>query len=97
MIFDRTVEPFKKGLWCKQLMAAGRHGRAEQRLLVLEVPIDAELGYLRPLRDLVQCRRLKTQFQKKFARGVDDRLAERLVGGPAAPSPAFFGHDNSST
>jgi hypothetical protein len=97
LIFDRTVDAFKKGLWCKQLLAAGRHGRAEQRLLVLEVPVDAELGYLRPLGDLVQCRRLKTQLHKEFARGIDDRLAKRLVGGPAAPSLANFGHDISST
>lgn len=78
-------------------MAAGRHGRAEQRLLVLEVPIDAELGYLRPLGDLVQCRRLKTQLHKELARGVDDRLAKRLVDGPAAPALVVFAHDNSST
>lgn len=77
-------------------MAAGRNGRAEQRLLVLEVPIDAELGYLRPLGDLVQCRRLKTKVQKEFARGVDDLLAKRLVGGPATPALAVFGHDNYS-
>jgi hypothetical protein len=48
--------------------------------------IDAELGYLRSLGDLVQCRRLKTQFHKEFARGVDYRLAKRLIGGPAAPA-----------
>ena len=78
-------------------MAAGRDGRTEQRLLILEVPIDAELGYLRPLGDLVQCRRLKTQFGKEFARGVDDRLGKRLVGGPAAPGLAVFGHDNYGT
>lgn len=78
-------------------MAAGRDGRAEQRLLVLEVPIDAQLGYFRPLGDLVQGRRLKTQFHEEFARGVDDRLAKRLVGGPAAPAQSVFGHDNSST
>jgi hypothetical protein len=40
---------------------------------------------------------LKTQLHKEFARGVDDRLAKRLVGGPAAPALAVFGHDNSST
>ena len=78
-------------------MAAGRKGRAEQGLLILEVPVDAELGYLRPLGDLVQRRRLKTQFHKELARGVDDRLAKRLVGGPAAPALAVFGHGNSST
>lgn len=77
-------------------MAAGRHGSAEQRLLVLEVPVYAELGYLRSLGNLVQCRRLKTQFHKEFVRCVDDRLAKRLVGGPAAPGLASFGHDNSS-
>src|SRR5436309_12387232 len=97
MVFDRTGDALKNGLWCKQLMAAGRHGRTEQRLLVLEVPIDAELGYLRPLGDLVQGRRLETQLHKEFARGVDYRLAERLVGGPAAPALAVFRHDNSST
>ncbi len=77
-------------------MAVGRDGRTEQRLLVLEVPIDAELGYPRSLGDLVQCRRLETQFHKEFARGVDYRLAKRLVGGPAAPALAVFGHDKSS-
>lgn len=35
------------------------------------MPVDAELGYLRPLSDHVQCRRLKTQFRKEFARRVD--------------------------
>jgi hypothetical protein len=40
---------------------------------------------------------LKTQLQKDFARGVDDRLAKRLVGGPAAPALSVFGHDNSNT
>ena len=75
-------------------MAASRDGRAEQRLLVLEVPIDAELGYLRSLGDLVQCRRLKTQFCKEFARGDDYGLAKRLVGGPAAPALTVFVHDN---
>src|ERR1051326_8820788 len=65
-------------------MAAGRDGRAEQRLLVLEVPIDAELGYLRPLGDLVQCRRLKTQLHKEFARDVDYAFsAITAVGGLA--------------
>ncbi len=77
-------------------MAVGRDGGGEQCLLVLEVPIDAELGYLRSLGDLVQGRRLKTQFHKEFARGADDRLAKRLVWGAAAPALAMFGHDNSS-
>jgi len=40
---------------------------------------------------------LKTQFHKESAGGVDDRSAKRLVGGPAAPALAIFGHDNSST
>src|SRR5439155_679188 len=73
-------------------MAVGRDGRAEQRLLVLEVPIDAELGYPRSLGDLVQCRRLKTQFHKEFARGVDyARCPLRgLIAGPYfAPGPAL--------
>jgi hypothetical protein len=39
---------------------------------------------------------MKTQFVKKLARGVDDRLAKRLVGGPAAPALAGFSHNNSS-
>ena len=78
-------------------MAVGRDGCAEQRLLVLEVPIDAELGYLRPLGGLVYCRRLKPQFHKEFARGVDDRLAKRLVGGPAAPPLFSFGDSEFST
>ncbi len=78
-------------------MAAGRDGRAKQRFLALEVPIDAELGYLGPLGDLVQGRRLKTQFHKEFARGVDDRLAKRFVYGSATPGLAIFGHENSST
>ncbi|MCY1452447.1 hypothetical protein D9M71_693670 [compost metagenome] len=93
MVFDRTFGTFKQDLWCKRLLAAGRDGCAEQRLLVLEAPIDAELGYLRPLGDLVQRRRLKTQFHKKFARGVEYRLGKRLVGGPAAPALYGFGHD----
>jgi hypothetical protein len=76
-------------------MAAGSDGRAEQRFLVLEVPIDAEVGYLRSLGDLVQCRRLKTQFHKEFARGIDYRLAKRLVGGPATPDLTNFAHNNS--
>ncbi|MCY1381733.1 hypothetical protein D9M69_696760 [compost metagenome] len=82
----------EKGLWCK-LLAAGCDGRTEQRLLVLEVPIDTELGYLRPLGNLVQCRRLKTQFRKEFPCGVDDRLAKRLVDGSAPPALTNFGHD----
>jgi len=40
LICSRTVDAFNNGLWCK-LMAMGRDGRAEQRLLVLEVSVDA--------------------------------------------------------
>jgi hypothetical protein len=60
------------------------------------VPVDAELGYLRSLGDLVQCRCLETQFRKEFARSVDDRLSKRFVGGPAAPDLTNFAHSNSS-
>ncbi len=77
-------------------MAARRDRRAKQRLLVLEVSIDAELRNLRSFGDLVQGRRLKTQFHKEFARGVDYRLAKRLVNRPAAPDLINFAHNNSS-
>jgi len=40
---------------------------------------------------------LKTQFHKEFAGGVDDRLAKRFVGGPAAPALVVFAHDNYGT
>ncbi|MFD0324884.1 hypothetical protein [Lysobacter gummosus] len=40
---------------------------------------------------------MKTQFHKEFVRGVDYRLAKRLVGGPAAPTLAVFAHKNSGT
>ncbi|CAI8823083.1 hypothetical protein EMIT093MI4_230002 [Pseudomonas sp. IT-93MI4] len=96
MVFHRTFSTFKQGLWRKRLLAAGRDGCAEQRLLVLEAPIDAELGYLRPLGDLVQRRRLKTQFHKKLARGVEYRLGKRLVGGSAAPALNGFSHNIST-
>ena len=77
-------------------MAPGRKRRAKQGLFALEVPVDAEFGYLRPLSDLVQCRRLKPQFRKKFARGVEYGLTKRLVSGPAAPASTIFHHVNSS-
>ncbi|CUX04948.1 hypothetical protein AGR1C_pAt20039 [Agrobacterium fabacearum TT111] len=54
--------------------------------------VDAELGYLRPLRDLIQRRRMKSKFLKQFARGIDDRLTKRLVSGPAASVLDIFTH-----
>lgn len=79
-----------------QLFAASRDGGAEQRLFIFEVPIDAELRYLRPLGDLIEGRRLKPQLGKEFAGRVDDGLAERLVGGSTTPRFAGSGHENYS-
>ncbi|NTH80785.1 hypothetical protein G6K97_26830 [Agrobacterium rhizogenes] len=50
-------------------------GRTEQRLFVLEVPIDVDQKLAR-FGDLVQGRRLRTQFHK-IARGVDNRFTTR--------------------
>jgi hypothetical protein len=37
---------------------------------------------------------LKTQFHKEFVRGIDDRLAKRLVDGPTTPGLAVSGYHN---
>jgi AcrR family transcriptional regulator len=74
-----------------QVLFEGVDGSAEVQLMAVGSSL------LRTLGDLVQCRRLKTIFHKEFVRGVHYRLAKRLVGGPAAPALAIFGHGNSST
>lgn len=74
-------------------MAEGGNCGAEQRLLVLEMPVDAKLGYLRPLGDLVYRRRLETQFHKELTGCVDNDLSKRLIHGPSTAG-AVSGHDN---